>query len=226
MQLRPVPMVCVLTPLVPTIATVTVDGNHSIVIKTSMNVPHHIHVNMEIVPTLPGVSSALVIQDSRIHTVAPILTSVSHFLVHTARVTTVRAHIAARAIADGLALTVILTLMNAWFNHLFVVMETVLIQQGHFLAVARQAGQEVLAKKILMNAIPRHVRIMEYVSICRGIFFAIVLMDFPAICAKVMSMNVYYLLAKTAEFVRTLKGAMFVTVIIKESTLGNTVKWS
>lgn len=34
-QLRPVPMVCVLTPLVPTIATVTVDGNHSIVIKVN-----------------------------------------------------------------------------------------------------------------------------------------------------------------------------------------------
>lgn len=40
------------------------------------------------------------------------------------------------------------TLMNAWFNHLFVVMETVLIQQGHFLAVVRQAGPEVLAKKV------------------------------------------------------------------------------
>lgn len=38
--------------------------------------------------------------------------------------------------------------MNAWFNHLFVVMETVLIQQGHFLAVVRQAGPEVLAKKV------------------------------------------------------------------------------
>lgn len=78
-----------------------------------MNVPLPIHVNMEIVPTPPGVSSALVIRDSRISTVARILTSVSRCLVHTARVTTVRAHIAARAKADGLALTVILTSMNA-----------------------------------------------------------------------------------------------------------------
>lgn len=105
-------------------------------------------------------------------------------------------------------------------------METVLIQQGHFLAVVRQAGPEVLAKKILMNAILRHVRIMENASICRGIFFAIVVIDFLGTCAKVMSMNVCLLLARTVEFVRTFKETTFVIVDIKESILGNTVKQS
>lgn len=219
-------MEIVSTPLGVSSALAIQDLQILIVARTSMNVPLPIHVNMEIVPTLLGVFSALVIQDSRIHTVARILTNVSHFLVHTARVTTVWAHIAANAIVDGLVLIVILISMNAWFSHLFVVMETVLIQQGHFLAVASRDGPEVLAKKISMSAVPQHVRIMEYVSICRGIFFAIVLMDFPAICAKVMLMNVCYILAKTVEFARTFKEATFVIVISKESTLGYNVKQS